>query len=181
MNTLTHDTVSTYTDTFLSLAMQATAGQIEAAATWYYDAQEVAEDVAEILNTTLEVGASIVAAFSPRERWSTNVAKSYAFANGKPVKGLSNNLRMAQAALTDGFDALKGQKTNAFARAIAGDTDAVVIDVWMMRAANMQTDSPNKTQYRELSEAVVNVANQLGITPRTCQALIWIIIRGSAE
>jgi hypothetical protein len=87
---------------------------------------------------------------------------------------------MAEAAKVAGFDALKGQKTNAFARAIAGDTDAVVIDVWMMRAAHAHGDSPNKTQYREVSEAVRIVAAEFGLTPRTAQALIWIIVRGSA-
>ena len=181
MNTLTESPVisSTYADEFRSLIMQATLGQVEAASVWYLEAQEVAEDVAELLSTSLEVGASIVASFSPRERWSSNVAKSYAFANGKPVSGLSNNLAMAMASVTLGFDALKGLKTNAFARAIAGDVDAVVIDVWMMRAANMQSDSPNKTQYKELSQAVCDVANEFGITPRTAQALIWIIKRGS--
>ena len=181
MNTLTESPVisSTYADEFRSLIMQATLGQVEAASVWYLEAQEVAEDVAELLSTSLEVGASIGASFSPRERWSSNVAKSYAFANGKPVSGLSNNLAMATSSITLGFDALKGLKTNAFARAIAGDVDAVVIDVWMMRAANMQSDSPNKTQYKELSQAVCDVANEFGITPRTAQALIWIIARGS--
>ena len=181
MNTLTESPVisSTYADEFRSLIMQATLGQVEAASVWYLEAQEVAEDVAELLSTSLEVGASIVASFSPRERWSSNVAKSYAFANGKPVSGLSNNLAMATSSITLGFDALKGLKTNAFARAIAGDVDAVVIDVWMMRAANMQSDSPNKTQYKELSQAVCDVANEFGITSRTAQALIWIIKRGS--
>jgi hypothetical protein len=184
MNTLT-DTLSTWTpvDTYASrfrdLIMTATLAQVEQASVWYFEAQEVAEDVAEILGTSLEVGASIVAAFSPRERWATNVAKSYAFANGKPVSGLSNNLKMANDSLSLGFDALKGQKTNAFARAIAGDSNAVVIDVWMMRAAGMQTDSPNKSQYREISEAVNIVAAEFGITPRTAQALIWIIVRGN--
>ena len=180
--TITVDTpvLSTYADAYRSLVMQATLGQVEAASVWYLEAQEVAEDVAEIMGTSLEVGASIVSAFSPRERWSSNVAKAYAFANGKPVSGLSNNLRMAENAVTNGFDALKGQKTNAFARAIAGDSDAVVIDVWMMRAAGMETDSPNKSQYNMLCDAVREVANEFGITPRTAQALIWIIVRGSA-
>ena len=173
--------VPSYAARFRDLIMTATLGQVEAASVWYHDAQEVAEDVAEILGASLEVGASIVSAFSPRERWSSNVAKAYAFANGKPVSGLSNNLRMAEAAKVDGFDALKGLKTNAFARAIAGDTDAVVIDVWMMRAANMPTDSPTKGMYRELSEAVRIVASEFGLTPRTAQALIWIIVRGSAS
>ena len=185
MNTLIDSTPTTldnpYYLAYYGYVMQATMRQIEQASTWYYEAQEVAEDVAENLGTTLEVGASIVAAFSPRERWSSNVAKAFAFANGLPVSGLQNNLRMAENAKTNGFDALKGQKTNAFARAIAGDANAIVIDVWMCRAANLGTDSPNKGQYRELSEAVSIVANEFGLTPRTAQALIWIIVRGSAE
>ena len=180
MNTLTDTPTVTAVDSFRSLVMQATLGQVEQASVWYLEAQEVAEDVAEIMGTSLEVGASIVSAFSPRERWSSNVAKAYAFANGKPVSGLSNNLRMAENAKANGFDALKGQKTNAFARAIAGDTEAVVIDVWMMRAAGMETDSPNKSQYNMLCDSVREVANEFGITPRTAQALIWIIVRGSA-
>ncbi len=183
MNTLTDTPVLSLSDSayfaFSDLILQATMQQVEQASVWYFEAQEVAEDVAEILHTSLEVGASIVAAFSPRERWATNVAKSYAFANGKPVSGLSNNLKMANDSLSLGFDALKGLKTNAFARAIAGDSNAVVIDVWMMRAANMDTDSPNKSQYLALSDAVRKVASDHGITPRTAQALIWIIVRGN--
>ena len=179
--TITWTPVHHYAARFRDLVMQATPGQIEAASVWYFEAQEVAEDVAELLGKSLEVGASVVSAFSPRERWASNVAKAYAFASGKPVKGLSNNLTMANNSLELGFSALKGLKTNAFARAIAGDSNAVVIDVWMCRAANIATDSPNKGQYRELSEAVNIVAKEFGLTPRTTQALIWIIIRGSAE
>ena len=182
MNTLTDTPVQTAYSHYLTLVMQATAGQIEQAATWYHEAQEVAEDVAENLGASLEVGASIVAAFSPRERWSSNIAKALAFSMGKPVAGLQNNYRMAQSAIENGFDALRGQKTNAFARAIAGDANAIVIDVWMIRAAGLDASKGvNKTQYNELSEAVRVVANEMGITPRTCQALIWIVKRGSAE
>ena len=162
--------------------LQATLAQVEAASVWYHEAQEVAEDVAENLGVSLEVGASIVAAFSPRERWSSNVAKSLAFSMGKPVAGLSNNLAMANNSLVMGFDALNGQKTNAFARAIAGDSDAVVIDVWMIRAAGMDgSKGVNKSQYNTLVDSVRKVAKEFGLTPRTAQALIWIVKRGSAE
>ena len=178
MTTLTHTPVLTTIDLYRSLVMQATLAQMEQAAVWYRDAEEVAEDVARNLDTTLEVGASIVAAFSPRERWSTNVSKAIAYSMGQRPKGLQNNLTMADNAMVKGFDALNGQKTNAFARAIAGDTDAVVIDVWMMRAAQMPTDSPNKSQYNECANAVRVIADEFGITARTTQALIWIIIRG---
>jgi hypothetical protein len=162
--------------------LQATLAQVEQASVWYFEAQEVAEDVAENLGVSLEVGASIVAAFSPRERWSSNVAKSLAFSMGKPVAGLSNNLAMANNSLTMGFEALNGQKTNAFARAIAGDSDAVVIDVWMIRAAGLDASKGvNKTQYNTLVDSVRKVAKEFGLTPRTAQALIWIVKRGSAE
>jgi hypothetical protein len=183
MKTIIHPMETTTTEhLYRSLVMQATLAQVEQAAVWYHEAQEVAEDVAENLGASLEVGASIVAAFSPRERWSSNVAKALAFSMGKPVAGLQNNYRMAERSLELGFDALNGQKTNAFARAIAGDPNAIVIDVWMIRAAGMDASKGvNKTQYNELSEAVRVVANEFGITPRTAQALIWIVQRGSAS
>jgi hypothetical protein len=80
-----------------------------------------------------------------------------------------------------GFNALRGQKTNAFAKAIAGDENAITIDVWMCYAAGLETNAPNKTQYKELSLAVENVAKEMKLTPRTMQALIWIVFRGSAS
>ena len=173
--------IASHEDVFRNLLLTATLGQVEEASVWYRDAEEVAEEVARNLDVSLEVGASIVSAFSPRERWSSNVAKAIAFSLGHEVRGLGQNLRMAQASLALGFDALKGAKTNAFARAIAGDTNAVVIDVWMMRAAKMESDSPTQAQYIRLSRALTNVAKEFGITPRTAQALSWIIGRGSAS
>jgi hypothetical protein len=100
---------------------------------------------------------------------------------GEKVIGLSNNLKMAEASIVLGYEALRGPKTNAFARAIAGDENAVVVDIWMMRAGGFAIDSPNKTQYTEVSEAIKTVANKFGLTPRTTQALIWIMVRGSGE
>jgi hypothetical protein len=167
--------------TFRSYVQDASPGQIEQAAKWYLDAERVAEKVAENLDTSLEVGASVVSAFSPRERWTSNVAKAIAFSLGEKVVGLSNNLKMAQMSLSLGFEALRGRKTNAFARAIAGDENAVVVDVWMMRASGIGIDNPNKTQYTDISNAITEVASEFGLTPRTTQALIWIMVRGSGE
>ena len=167
--------------TFRTYIQDATPGQIEQAAKWYLDAERVAERVAQNLNATLEVGASVVSAFSPRERWTSNVAKAVAFSLGEQVTGLSNNLRMAQASISLGYEALRGPKTNAFARAIAGDEQAVVVDVWMMRASGIGVDNPNKTQYTEISQAIKTVSAEFGLTPLTTQALIWIMVRGSGE
>ena len=94
---------------------------------------------------------------------------------------LGNNIRMANAGLELGFSALKGQKTNAFAKAIAGNEDAVVIDVWMLRALGIEKKTPTQSQYKEMADAVTAVAVKHGMTPRAMQALIWIVVRGGGE
>jgi hypothetical protein len=171
MNTMTIDQTaySTTVAKFSDLIMRATVAQVEQASVWYFEAEAVAREVAANMTLDLDRAACIVSAFSPRERWSVNVRKALAYSVGLPVTGLSNNVTMADASLVHGFDALKGLKTNA-----------VVIDVWMCRAADLGTDSPNKTQYNFLADAVRDAAQIFGLSPRTAQALIWIIVRGSA-
>jgi hypothetical protein len=170
-----------YYAAYSGLVKNATFGQVEQASKWYVDAEKVAHEVARNLDVTLEKGASVISAFSPRERWTTNVAKAIAFSLGQDVVGLSNNLKMANSSLLLGYQALKGLKTNSFAKAIAGDEDAVVIDVWMLRAVGIERKTPNQTQYKELEDAVKKVAFDNGMTPRAMQALIWIVVRGSAQ
>jgi hypothetical protein len=169
-----------FIEMYSEIASKATYGQIEQAAKWYLDAERVAHEVARNLDADLEVGASVVSAFSPRERWTNNVEKAVSFSLGQKVVGLPNNLAMAKKAIKLGFDALNGQKTNSFARAIAGDEQAVVIDVWMLRALGIEKKTPTQSQYKEMARAVTKVAIKHGMTPRAMQALIWIIVRGSA-
>jgi hypothetical protein len=173
------------TDLYRNIAKTATPAQIEQATQWYADAELLAHDLIRIyqsrnISVTVENTASIISAFSPRQRWSRNMAQAIEFAHGGKPAGLKNNLLMAENSLTMGFDALKGQKTNAFAKAIAGDESAITIDVWMCYAAGLETNAPNKTQYRELSKAVEIIASEMKMTPRVMQALIWIVFRGSA-
>jgi hypothetical protein len=170
-----------YYAVYSGLIKNATFGQVEQASKWYLDAERVAAEVARNLDSTLEVGASVVSAFSPRERWTNNVTKAISFSLGNHVPGFKNNMLMANNAIAFGYDALKGLKTNAFAKAIAGDENAVVIDVWMLRAVGIEKKTPNQTQYKQLADAVAKVAFDNGMTPRATQALIWIVVRGSAE
>lgn len=175
-----------YLDQYRNVVQFATAAQIEQATQWYVDAELLAHDLVRIysergIHTTIENTASIISSFSPRQRWSRNVVQALEFAHGGKPAGLANNLRMAELSLTNGFSALRGLKTNAFARAIAGDENAVTIDIWMLRASGSDVTSPNVTQYRAMAQAVVDLADELRLTPRTTQALIWIIYRGSAD
>lgn len=172
---------ATYTELYRDLVIVATMGQIEEASVWYHDAAEVARLVQKNLGCSFESASSVVSSFSPREKWAVNVTKAIAFSMGEEVRGLSNNLLMANNSLLKGFKALNGQKTNAFAKAIAGDNDAVVIDTWMLKAAQVSFTSPSQSQYNAMATAVRNVATEFGLTPRTTQALIWIVKRGSAS
>ena len=175
-----------YEDTYRQIVKSAKASQIEQATQWYADAEAVAHEIVDIyksrnMDVSLEQAASIVSAFSPRQRWSTNVRQALRFAHGDDtMRCLPNNLKMAQRALEIGFDALNGKKTNSFARNIAGDENAITIDIWMMRSAGLTKDSPNKTDYSQLSEAIEKIAQETAMTPRTIQALVWIVYRGSA-
>jgi hypothetical protein len=181
MNTDTVTTAPAIADLYRACIMRATVAEIAAAATWYNDAENIARDIAILMDIPLENAASVVSGFSPRQFWHVNVRLAYEFANGLPVRTLGNNIVMAENAVTMGFDALNGPKTNAFARAIAGDNDAVVIDTHMIKAAGMDSKKGvNKTQYNTLAEAIRTVAEEFGITPRVCQALVWIVQRGSA-
>jgi hypothetical protein len=173
--------MTNYVEIYSELASRATFGQVEQASKWYVDAERIAEKVATNLGTTLEVGASVVSAFSPRERWSVNVARAISFSLGQQVTCLKNNIVMANNSLTMGFSALNGLKTNSFAKAIAGDENAVVIDVWMLRAVGIEKKTPSQSGYKELAKAVTTVATKYGMTPRSMQALIWIVVRGSAQ
>jgi hypothetical protein len=146
---------------------------------WYCEAQAFAKHLTTLTPWTLEVASSVVSSFSPRNKWANNKAHALSFAMGVNPKGLKNNLRMAQASTRLGFGALKGAKTNAFARAISGDMSAVVIDTWMIKAAGLDsTKSVNKTQYATLAAAVCRVAHAMKWDNAQAQAAIWCAVRG---
>lgn len=172
---------------FESLMRDATPTVVQQANDWYRSAREFAWDLVfhrrrnGFRPWTLEVSASVVSAFSPRVMWKTNKTKAFAYANGQTPRGLKAHVAAADRCVLDGFDGLRGLKTNAFARAICGDPDAVVVDVWMCRAAGLTKDAPNRTEYAAISEAVREVARRTGRPAAVTQAMLWILIRGAAD
>jgi hypothetical protein len=164
---------------YATLAQSMNGQALTDALTWYCEAQAFANHLTTITPWTLEVAASVVSSFSPRNKWATNKAHALQFAMGVNPKGLKNNLRMAQASTRLGFAALRGAKTNAFARAISGDMSAVVIDTWMIKAAGLDSaKGVNKTQYATLAAAVCKVAYAMKWDNAQAQAAIWCAVRG---
>lgn len=174
-------TTTTASNNFRTLLASVTIFDLHAAETWYSEARAFAESLRPHTAWSLEVSCSVVSAFSPRVTWAHNKAKALQYSQGITPKGLRSHVAAADRCVADGFNGLRGLKTNAFARAIAGDMDAVVVDVWMCRAAGLGKDAPNKREYREIANAVREVAAAYNMEPAVMQALLWIIIRGKAQ
>jgi len=174
---------------FIGLLSRATTADLAAARAWYADAGAFADSLRVSTGWNMEVACSVVSAFSPRVTWAHNKAKALQYAQGITPKGLRSHVDAADRCVREGFKGLKGPKTNAFARAIAGDSDAVVVDVWMCRAAGLLKadgtvkDAPTVVEYRAIADAIRSIAATptVSMSPATLQALLWIVIRGKAD
>ena len=175
---------------FLDLLSRATVADLKAAKAWYSEARTFAESLQSIRpEWSMVAAASVVSAFSPRVTWAHNKAKALQYAQGITPKGLRSHVAAADRCVVEGFDGLRGPKTNAFARAIAGDANAVVVDVWMCRAAGLRKadgtlkDAPTDLEYRAIADAIRAIAGApcMMMEPATMQALLWIIVRGKAD
>lgn len=153
---------------------------LEAGRTWYNSANLFAHHLCDIrTDWSLSTACGVISALSPRERWESNKAKALAFATGQPIRGLGANLRRAQAVEARGLSALTGLKTAAFARAILGDPNAIVIDTWMLKPIGRK--SVTNKQYKLCERALFAVAELHLMHPRDAQAAIWIVERGSPD
>ena len=168
--------IETAIETYRDLSRDITEAEKMSARTWYMSARCHAHAIAFTMDIPLENAASVISAFSPRVQWTRNMSLAWAYATGQAVACLGNSIRAAERATISGFSALKGQKTNAFARNIAGDSDAVTIDAWMLRPFGLK--AANKRNYTTLANAVRVVAAEVDMTPADLQALIWVRLRG---
>ncbi len=174
----------TYTRRLSTLldARPITRAERRRAARWYVDAGRQADQLAHVLDVDRTTGACILSAYSIRTPWADNVAHAWHYATAEtPPPGLRARTVIADAALIHGLDALRGPKTRAFAQAIAGDRSAVVVDVWMCRAAGLDRDNPTARQYRAIAASIAVLARRHGLDPRAMQALIWGRVRGSLD
>jgi hypothetical protein len=179
---LTERNVRRYERAFARVIRGHTAYDKVQAVHWYEDAESYCRFLASNYDVSLEQACGVMSAFSPRVQWSRNKTLAELYLQGEPTPGLTRSRESADAVMVGGIDALNGLKTHAFARNMYGDTDAVTIDVHMMRAAGFDDrDRPTVVQYRELSVAVRRLARKHKMQPRDMQALIWIKQRGRAE
>jgi hypothetical protein len=85
---------------------------------------------------------------------------------------------------------MSGRKINSFAAAMSGDVNAVVVDVWLLRAFDtnnryyrqqsetVREGGATKWQYDVIEEYVRQEARLRGLEPREISSMIWSGIRG---
>ena len=181
--TIRYNTVRTQAAARFRFSMLGATTETHAAArSWYSDAARFCRVLAHGTGWDLPTAAAVVSAFSPRERWGTNKGKAMQYACGMIPSGLRSNVQRADRCVRMGLDGLgNGPKIRAFAHAMLGNADAVVIDSWMCRAAGLRSDSPTPTEYSAIADAVRDLATEYGMRPVDMQALLWILVRGKAQ
>ncbi len=152
---------------------------------WYQVAHEAAYDLARAYGLTIDQGAGIIAALSPRCRWEDNVLAASEVAAGEwPRRILPANVYKARRILEgeDPDDVLGGNKVRAFyANILSEGTDRnVTVDTHAVSAyygtplGSMGIGNP---LYREVSEAYQDLADRHGMTPPQAQATVWVAWR----
>lgn len=160
---------------------------------WYQECEQLIEERYGIPDKRLV--AQLLAATSINSSMKSNVTlfkKCYAaIKNGKAIpKMLPNIMAQIEFLLTAGE--ISGRKINSFADAMSGNTQAVVVDIWLLRAFHMdrqykrhtgphagreRSGGANDKQYSLIEGWVREEAFYMGLEPRQLSAMIWSGIR----
>lgn len=163
---------------------RASKSDVESGARWYDEAGALAASLAANVDGDVTRAASVIAALSPRTSWSRNVAGAVALLTSGPTAArrlgcIGANVERAATSKRLGYAGLgNGPKTNAFARNIAGDREAVTVDVWAARVANLDETLLSRVgAYDAVAHAYTLAARARGVDPATMQATTWIVAR----
>lgn len=141
---------------------------------WYHDAREAIEEICRRFGWDEHKFIEVMAITSPRVQVSRNWACTFRYMrDGALPPGVMRSTRVAMSNWEQGLG-IRGRKTSAFAAALKGDGDALVLDVWMALALGV--DERKVTRLDNMAAArrrVERVADTLGCTIAEAQASIW--------
>lgn len=176
--------IARYTRHYVATYAKATTRQRTAGANWYPTARAQVAALASLYHRPVAVMAAVAAALSNSKTWPENVrltdAVLSAYTRGERPRGHFGHCIRQAVAIWDANDAslISGPKTAPFARALAGDDAAAVIDRHMVRAARRRK-SLTLLGHRELQTALRLGAAETGESVTTFQAIVWTVARES--
>lgn len=143
---------------------------------WYTDARKSIDYVCGAKGWNRDTLIDLLAICSPR----VSVRRSIRFAMMVIQDEYPADMTRSTLAAIDHWQQtgeIRGPKTSAFARALRGDEDAVVLDVWMAVAFGVDQRQFSRPAVRYRCEKRINKAAQLiGTTPSQCQAAVWAAV-----
>lgn len=141
---------------------------------WYRHAERQLDRAAICLGVDKQRLADLLSIFSPRVHVRRSIRLTIAYLQtGKLLPEVLASTRLALAHYEQTGN-VRGVKTGPFARAIYGDSSAIVLDVWMSRALGIrQKQFERKPVHYEASRRVAKAAQRLGWAPAEAQAAIW--------
>jgi hypothetical protein len=145
---------------------------------WYTRQRSILRAYAESHAVDYGLLCDVTAVLSPRTTVRGNGRLAALYLQGAPPNKLPC-IPNARAALTHYLDTgkIRGPKTSAFARALRGDDDAIVLDVWMARAMGIEQSTLSGKQYHREAKRIQRAARRLGWPPVESQAAIWLATR----
>lgn len=178
--------LTTCVENIIACYSRGTIAQIRTGAHWYDAAHRLALSLSP---GDVWRGAGVIAALSPITPWERNQELAVmAFENNGITGGtLGDSCRAANRILNGehALDVLKGDKVRAFCSAIADPVGSKIAtidrhahDISMGRIfSDKERGKINKATYRELSNAYVIAASELGFSVAQTQAIVWVIWR----
>ena len=174
----------------------ASEGQKESGKSWYSEAQQFTQELAEKYGINPYTVAAVVSALSPNNKWERNKIDAIntieCFQNGGTANDIkvctySNNKNKAFNLLRlDGFIQDVSPKTHAFAMNIGMLSGShVTVDKWHLRACLCHpNDAIKKTQesvtpklYRHIERLTSEIAEKLNMPAYEFQAIVWVTIK----
>lgn len=181
-------TVRGTVNTIVNAFNQATPEQIIDGMVWYGTAHNIVYVLSEVSQYTVDQVAAGMAQLSPRLRWHQNIeaierlvitGETPRYVMSGPASRAGKALAAAEPLDTFGKHA---KKTRSFARNITGDENAVTVDVWIARLVHVDERQLKLAGvYEAIAHCFRLAAKRIGnITPAQLQAVVWIVVRGSA-
>ena len=87
--------------------------------------------------------------------------------------GIANQQRLTNVAKVLNDKPFGGVKVNAFVKALTGDLNQVVIDSWMLKAFNINRQSPITNDLTHIETIINKIAIETNLKPSEVQACLW--------
>lgn len=141
---------------------------------WYADSVDDVHAAAASMGVAPDRFAAVLAVLSPRVSVRRNVQHTVRYLRTGTLGADVLPSNLVALATYERTGRINGPKTGAFARAVLGDPDALVLDTWIAKALGVpQEKLPNAPIRREAARRFRAVASRTGWTVAETQAAVW--------